>query len=620
MSFRLKLLACFGSLLAGILAAALQTINARQTAQAQEQVRAGLVGAEFVFGSLLERREQQLKTNLRLLSGDFAFKEALATADPETILSATLNHKQRIQADIMFVADAEGLALADTGGYFAPGRSMKSVGAVAQALEEQPGYSIHLLDEKPYQVACVPITAPDLIGVVAAGFSIDNALAAELKRLTDTEIAFVGKTKVLATTLEPSRAKALEAHLEGLPHNVPGLRALAGENYLALLSPVSRDVSALVLRSWDRALEPMRRLRRTLLIIGAAGLAATAFLGLLIAAGVTASLEKLVAATAKIAKGEYDIALDIRSKDEIGRLAESFGEMAKGLVEREKIRSVLSKTVSKEIAEALLAKGQIELGGEERAVTVLFSDIRSFTTISESLRPAELVSQLNAYFIAMARAIDGQHGVIDKYVGDAIMALFGAPLSSPEDAGHGVRAALAMVTALDVLNVERQSKGLKPWNNGIGLNTGTVVAGTLGSEDRWSYTVIGDAVNLASRLEALTKHYGVKVLISEATRLAAGGGIATRSLDRVVVKGKTAPVEIFEAIGEGAPPPWAAQFDDGVRAYRSKDWKSAKAVFEATLAARPGDAPSRLYIERMAETDPATLPADWNAAVTMTEK
>ena len=293
--------------------------------------------------------------------------------------------------------------------------------------------------------------------------------------------------------------------------------------------------------------------------------------------------------------------------------------MATGLREREKIRSVLRKAVSKEIAEALLSKGEIELGGEERTVTVLFSDIRSFTTISEALAPKELVTQLNAYFIGMARAIDAHHGVIDKFIGDAIMALFGAPLSGPQDAANALRAALAMAAALDATNEARRKAGMKPWRNGMGVNTGTVVAGTLGSEDRWSYTVIGDAVNLASRCEGLTKHYGVRVIATAATLKAAGTAFSCRPLDLVVVKGKNEPVEIFEVLGEGVGPAWLVRFGEGVSLYRARNWPEARTVSKRFLR-KSRDAPSQMYLERLSEVGPQPSWARWDPAAHMTEK
>lgn len=618
MSFRYKILACFMSLLALVLGASLWVINRRETSRAEAEIHAGLSAAQAIFAELFERRERQLATSLSLLSGDFAFKQAVGTGDAATILSAASNHRSRIKADVLIVTDAEGLVLADTRRKFKTGKSLAKVGVVAKAIDQEAGASVWVLDNAVYQVAAVPMNAPDLIGVLLAGFAIDNPLAVALKRLTDTELSFINKGEVFATTLDKKFVFGLEGSLRDLGSR-PMLRTLAGERQLLLAVPIAPEVSVIIQRSWDKALEPLRQMQGLLYLIALAGFPLAILLGWFIASGVTSSLARLADATVEIAKGRYDVEIAIRSSDEIGQLGESFTKMVQGLREREKIRSVLRKAVSKEIAEALLAKGQIELGGEEKPVTVLFSDIRSFTSISEESAPKELVSQLNEYFIGMARAIEPHHGVIDKFVGDAIMALFGAPLGSPADAANAVRAALGMIAALENLNKARANRGLKPWNNGIGLNTGQVIAGTMGSEDRWSYTVIGDAVNLASRLEGLTKFYGVRLIVSEMTRQAAGTGFSYRLLDRVIVKGRHEPVAIYEVLGEGGPPRWLADYEKGHEAARMKRWDEARACFERVLRVIPGDGPSTRCLDRLRELAVDEV-LNWDEPTKMTEK
>lgn len=618
MSFRLKLLACFVTLLAAVLGSALFLIDRAGTRRAEESILAGLESARQGLTALLEARQRQLATNLGLLSGDFAFKQAVATGDPDTVFSAAQNHKARIRADALIVLDGEGKVLADTRRKAKPGKSLSQLKVFRSAADGKEAATIQLLDGRPYQLAAVPLNAPDLIGVLIAGFEIDDELARKLKAMTRTDIAFADAGGIFASTLPPERRKSLEPRVMdavGRARIVP----LAGERFLTLAERQGPDVTVVLMRSWDEALEPARQMQRLLLSVGLAGIAVTIVLGTLLASGVTRSLRQLVAASQKLAKGQFDVSVDIRSKDEIAELGDAFNGMARGMLERDKVKSVLRKAVSKEIAEALLAKGQIELGGEEKTVTVLFSDIRSFTTISEGLEPKELVSQLNAYFIRMARAIDQHHGVIDKFVGDAIMALFGAPLPTEGDAANAVSAALEMARALEELNAERVKAGQAPWRNGIGLNTGTAVAGTLGSEDRWSYTVIGDSVNLASRLEGLTKHYGVQVIVSESTRQAAPG-FAYRALDRVVVKGRQEPVQIFEALGEGAAPAWLPRWDEASAAYRARKWDEAERAFADVLVARPDDGAAKMYLERAKTMQLKPSAADPDEPTRMTEK
>jgi len=215
--------------------------------------------------------------------------------------------------------------------------------------------------------------------------------------------------------------------------------------------------------------------------------------------------------------------------------------------EKRQIKKLFSRYVAKDVYDQLLADpSRAALGGARRNMTVLFSDVRGFTTLSEKGRPEDVVRQLNEYFSRMVQVLFEHRGTLDKFVGDMVMALFGAPLDDPDHAEHAVQTALAMSVALDELNREWQSQGRLPLDIGIGINTGDMVAGNIGSDTIMSYTVIGDAVNLGSRLESLNKEYGTRIIISEATRARLKGRYDIRPLGEVVVKGKSEAVAIFE--------------------------------------------------------------------------
>src|SRR5438067_3850136 len=224
--------------------------------------------------------------------------------------------------------------------------------------------------------------------------------------------------------------------------------------------------------------------------------------------------------------------------------------MSAGLAERDRVRDLLGKVVSPAIATELLRK-KVTLGGEQREVTVVFSDLRNFTTMSEPLAPEEMLGILNHYFSRMAAIVEKHAGVVDKYVGDGMMALFGAPVAHPDDADRALRATLEMSEAVDDLNWQWQQRGLHRIDVGIGINTAVVVAGNMGSEKRLNYTVIGDGVNLASRLEALTKkpEYDACIIVSGATLAKANERYCTRPLGEVTVKGKQVTTEIFALLG-----------------------------------------------------------------------
>lgn len=223
--------------------------------------------------------------------------------------------------------------------------------------------------------------------------------------------------------------------------------------------------------------------------------------------------------------------------------------------EKRKMKKLFGQYVSKDVYDQLVSDPtRARLGGARREMTVLFSDIRGFTSVSEKGQPEDIVRTLNEYFTKMVEVVFKHQGTLDKFVGDMVMALFNAPLDDPAHADHAVEAALDMVDELMRLNEEWQAQGRPTLDIGIGINTGPMIAGNIGSEQIMSYTVIGDAVNLGSRLESLNKNYGTRIIISEATRVLLTGAYEMRPLGEVVVKGKTHPVAIYELVGRAISP------------------------------------------------------------------
>ncbi len=296
-------------------------------------------------------------------------------------------------------------------------------------------------------------------------------------------------------------------------------------------------------------------------------------------------------------------------------------------ISREKrVKTTMARYMTKEIMDKLLEGGEDLLGGAAQEVTVLFSDIRSFTTISEAIGARETVSMLNGYFTEMVEVIFAHGGILDKYIGDAIMALFGAPLPGPEDADNAVAVANDMMRVLRRLNTLRLARGEAAIDIGIGLSTGEVVAGNIGSPKRMDYTVIGDSVNLSSRLEGANKAYGTHVLMSGFTRGRLKKPGLVREIDLIRVKGKVQPVAVFEALDhfDEASFPHLARvtdlFGQGVAAYRRRDWSAAVGRFATALDFNPADLPSRIYLDRCrhyADHPPAD---GWDGVWTMSEK
>ena len=267
---------------------------------------------------------------------------------------------------------------------------------------------------------------------------------------------------------------------------------------------------------------------------------------------------------------------------------------------------------------------RLKLGGESRELTVLFSDIRSFSTIAESLSPEALVHLLNEYLTRMTRVVFRHNGLLDKYIGDGIMAVYGAPLHDPDHAYRACRSALEMMAELRAVQERWALQGLPLLNIGIGINTALMVVGNMGSELRFDYTVMGDGVNLASRLEAANKEYGTNIIISESTWAHARDRLVSRELDVIRVYGKAQPTRIFEVLGMSTLAPDRAamvgSFEAGLRAYRAQHWDDAMQRFQQVLETVPGDPPSRLYIQRCKTFMATRPPSDWDGVYTMQTK
>ncbi len=282
--------------------------------------------------------------------------------------------------------------------------------------------------------------------------------------------------------------------------------------------------------------------------------------------------------------------------------------------ERERIRKTFESYVAPAVVQEMLKHPeQLRLGGERREITVLFTDIRGFTTMSENLDPEALVKLLHDFLNPMSNIIINQGGTIDKYMGDAIMALFGAPLMQADHPRLACRAALEMVGSLAALNQTWAEQGRPPLKVGVGVNTGPVAVGNMGSDRLFDYTAIGDNVNLASRLEGLNKYYGTSILISDTTAKALENGFILRDVDLVRVKGKVQGVRIHELLGEGEPDPELARFlelyHQALGLYREKRFAESLDAFAQALELRPGDATCQRYVtlaQKHHETPPPT--------------
>jgi adenylate cyclase len=264
----------------------------------------------------------------------------------------------------------------------------------------------------------------------------------------------------------------------------------------------------------------------------------------LVSSNLTRPLKEIIRVLRAVRNGQFDQSVQVTSNDEIGYTGDVINEMNRGLMERDFIKETFGKYVTSEIRDEILS-GRVSLDGELKAVTVLFADLRNFTPMVESTSPTEVVKIINEYFGEMAEAIQGKHGLVLQFIGDEIEAVFGAPLFMEDHPGMAVEAAQEMQRRLRTLNQKIESRGYVPLSHGIGIHTGEVLAANIGSPERLSYALVGDTVNLASRLQGLNKEFGTEIIISGSTRAHQGDHYEWISLPPTMVKGKSQPIEIF---------------------------------------------------------------------------
>jgi adenylate cyclase len=561
-SFRAKLLLLFVPVLATAQLATWFYVSRSNNEQAHRLIDEELQQAGIAFTRLVAYRNTLLVAGAQTAARDFQIKQLFVTEDNSTLASALESIRLTSGGDLVAAVDLASRPLASTSSAVPSAGLFARLIAQAEA-DPRPNPSASgfgYFDGRLYSVVIAAVRAPDPIAWLVIGFRIDREFAVELKQLTGIDLSFFDDAdRPLASTLPETAVRELATAL-------PRLRPVSGSSEVPLgrdlalvathhLATGERQFATLALQySLDEKLAPARETEWLLIRVTTVSLVVAVLFSLGFARQLTRPIVALVGHTHRIARGDYSVRNTAYREDELGRLSAAFDDMARGLDERDRVRDLLDKNVSPEVAAQLMRDGAA-LGGEEREVTILFADLRGFTTLSEKLTPHDLLTLLNRYLDRMSGAIEAQGGVIDKFIGDAIMALFGAPVVQDGAADRAVAAARAMEHALADLNAELAAEAAAaPAGNlprglalGIGINTARVVAGNIGSHRRLNYSVIGDGVNVAARLQALTRtaEYRTNIIVSAATVRAARTPFAPRPLGNVTVKGRAEPVEIF---------------------------------------------------------------------------
>lgn len=514
------------------------------------------VGSEF--DELTEEYQKNARIALTFATESSWFTGALAEKDPERTGRFAERLAKAYPYRAVVIADAHGLPLAALPPIKGGSAVISAPGSeTAQLLKGERLFGLALVTTKNAAgrqtqrhalVAGAPVFHEGKrVGSVTVFSFITESYLEYLKRNLNADLALSFNGSLIASTSAHPAPELRSKHQEVVYQESQG-RLFAVETFWPenLQRPggtveltASRDVT--VLRAAARA-----DLRHHLQALGSATLVLLG-LALYFASRFSRSVANIANAARSVKEGKYVDAPILRTRDELEALTLDFNEMVNGLKERDRLKETFGRYVTRQVADHLMKNEQC-LGGELVPVTVLFSDIRSFTSISENMDPRELLDFLNEYFSGMVESVLQHHGVVDKFIGDAIMAVFGAPVPEPEDPLHAVRAALAMRERLAQINEGFRARGLPEIRTGVGLHSGQVVAGNMGHSERMEYTVIGDTVNLASRLEGMTKELGCDVVISDDLYQQVKQYVRVEPLKLLKVKGRDQEVMVYRLI------------------------------------------------------------------------
>ncbi len=523
--------------------------------QELEQVERRVDSANRRFEEELDDYQKSARLALTLSDLTPRFQKALAERDSERAQRFLDRLAEVYKYRVIAASAADGALVA---------RANEERGSVATlAPDTSPAFAELLADQPVAGLIAVKLDGKETYALAsAAPVHLDAAQVGAIALLTpitsryleylsdklNADLAISVNDKLVATTSDhPAPQIRAEAEQAVIREEGDKLFAVKTFEPEGLQSPglkveltASREVTAL-------QAEKARALFIHLAALGTILALVLAF-ALRFASRVGDSVRAISDAADQVKRGMYTRAPVVRSGDELEQLSVHFNEMVSGLEERDRLRETFGRYVTRQVADHLL-KGNVNLGGELVPVTVLFSDIRSFTSISETMDPRALLDFLNEYFSGMVESVLSHHGVVDKFIGDAIMAVFGAPVPEPSDPLNAVKAALEMRARLAKINEAFRRRGLPEIRTGIGLHSGEVVAGNMGHAERMEYTVIGDTVNLASRLEGMTKELDSDVILSEDLYRQVAADVDAEPLRKIKVKGRDQEVMVYRLRG-----------------------------------------------------------------------
>jgi len=648
-----KLLIAFAALSLAALGAAVIGTNYAVRQAAKEKMAADLVGAVNGFKRQIDSLEDTLALAVKAGLSQAEIKRTYGGSNddqnaalglggdedealkPAHELARSADLKLLKENDIMVLVNARGRLFFTRGDPDALNQDLSQVPIIKQALagaevkdlwstafvrSVEATAAAKLLPEAPsqglYAVYAAPYTVDDKIyGAVLLGKQVRDDLLKGLEEMAHARVALRARENMGVPTVLDGHELPEEAWRGG---GQPVPVTLNGVAYLALARDVERPggqeamATALLLREVDADVRPIvAAFWRALPGVVLSALAISLALASVLSRRMARPLVRLADAAKRVKLGDLSVEVPVESNDELGRTAASFNEMVAGLRQRDQIKGLFKRYLDPQVVEELIKHPEkASPGGERRDLTVLFSDLVGFTTISEKLGPEALVALMNDYFEAASHELAANGATFDKFIGDAIMCFWNAPLPQEDHAARACRTAVGLLRVVEAFSTSLDGSMTGRLRCRIGINSGPCIVGNIGSKAAQDYTVLGDTVNLASRLESAAKIYGTRSLVSESTIQQAGNVVVVRELDLLRVRGRGQPVRVYELLGlAGARVPAEVQrYADGLGLYRQRRFEEALKAFEAW----PNDPASKVMAERCRTMKATPPPNDWS--------
>ncbi|MFI3154657.1 MAG: adenylate/guanylate cyclase domain-containing protein [Methylococcaceae bacterium] len=629
MNLNKKIFITFFISVTGLLSTTLYLIDTQAEQHEIKRIIADLDSARFQFQHDFEVEQKQVQTLTHVITADQKFRSFLAQIK-DNFYPFVEEIGKDTEADFVFMLDDEPSIRAV---YSLNGRNKPALEKNFSSFDVKSSLDSGLMSSKMvslneglYSSHFIPLKEnlndDYAVGLIVLCNQINDSWVAKLLGKNNTlQTVFFNRKQIVAKNTGPDMAAAILSHQPDIAET--GMFNWNGERYIAkqvLFEPQNQQAGYVLSANLDQALRTFKQLQQRVLLTGGGILLLGALLFMLISQRITRPLRLINKGTLEIKHGNYQHRIDYQNSDEVGQLAAAFNVMAGDLQEKELIRSTFNKYVDPAIVSELLSQpDKLRLGGERKKQTVLFSDIAGFTNFSEKLPAEALIKVLNDYLSAMTVEISLQHGILDKFIGDAIMAFWSPQLCNENHAIYACQSALNMQKKLQQLRPHWAANGAPEINVRIGIATGDMIVGNIGSEQARSYTCIGDKVNYSSRLEGLNKHYGTQIMIDRQTATEITGFVV-RELDTVRVKGREVGETIYELIGEANETDNTLfekinLYQQALALYKNADFAKAAQVF-STLDA---DAPSRTMLKRCLSLQQNT-PKNWDGIHSMLDK